>query len=122
MITDNEGRPLYTAQIAAKIHRRRMLAAWGRYAAILIVLYTVASLLLPEAEASELELYTSHGWQEEHAARRPGMTYWPDGIVLEYPAGWQQMAELAAWRWSQRIGKTIIVRPATSEGSPAAGS
>lgn len=88
---------------------------------LIVGLIMLALNLIMQAEAAELEVYTSHSWQEEYAARKPGMTYWPDGIVLEYPTDMKPMAELMAWKWSQRIGKTIAVRPATSDGRSTSG-
>lgn len=88
---------------------------------LIVGLIMLALNLIMQAEAAELEVYTSHSWQEEYAARRPGMTYWPDNIVLEYPADMKAEAELAAWRWSQRIGKTITTRLATNEGKSTSG-
>lgn len=93
----------------------------GNAPLILALIVAGIMLVLNRAHAAELELYTSHGWQEEYAARKPGMTYWPENIVLEYPAGWRSLAESVAWKWSQRIGKTITTRPATGEGHWSSG-
>jgi len=76
-----------------------------------------------KANAAELELYTSHGYQEEHAAMRPGMTYWPDEIVFELnqtdaPMDASAIVQRAAWSWSQRTGKTITFLGTTA--SPGA--
>ena len=122
MITDKEGKPLNTVEIARRSTRSRRnqeIAALLRYFALVAAFYALAMAvgLVGQSHADTVELYVSHGWQEEHAARRPGMTYWPENIVIEYPQGWQAMAESVAWKWSQRIGKTIITRPATSEGA-----
>ena len=85
------------------------------------------NIFMPRAEASELELYTSHGWQEEYAAMRPGMTYWPDGITIELnqtnaPVDASQMLSRAAWSWGQRTGKNITLAGSTaSQGDARSG-
>ena len=99
-----------------------------------LILALVAALIMlglnvfmPRAEASELELYTSHGWQEEYAAMRPGMTYWPDSITIELnqtnaPVDASQMLSRAAWSWGQRTGKNITFAVSTaSQGAPTSG-
>lgn len=85
------------------------------------------NIFMPRAEAAELELYTSHGWQEEYAAMRPGMTYWPDGIVVELnqtnaPVDASMMLQRAVWSWGQRTGKVITFLGSTaSQGSSKSG-
>ncbi len=85
------------------------------------------NIFMPRAEASELELYTSHGWQEEFSAMRPGMTYWPDGIVVELnqtnaPVDASMMLERALWSWGQRTGKVITFAGSTaSQGASKSG-
>lgn len=99
-----------------------------------IILALIAALIMlglnifmPRAEAAELELYTSHGWQEEYAAMRPGMTYWPDGIVVELnqenaPSDVSALVERAAWSWGQRTGKNITFAGSTaSQGASTSG-
>ena len=70
----------------------------------LIVALTMLGLnvFMPRAEAAELGSYTSHGWQEEFAARSPGQTYWPDEIVFELnqanaPVDASELIQRAAW-------------------------
>lgn len=85
------------------------------------------NLYAPKADAAELDVYVSHGWQEEHAAMKPGMTYWPDGIVFELnqtnaPLDASEAIQRAAWSWGQRTGKAISFRGATeSIGAPTSG-
>lgn len=84
----------------------------GNAPLILALIVAAIMLILNRASAAELDLYTSHGWQEEHAAMRPGMTYWPAEIVFELnqagaPVDASAIVDRAAWSWSQRTGKKI---------------
>ena len=95
----------------------------GNAPLILALIVAGIMLVLNRAHAAELELYVSHGYQEQYAAMRPGMTYWPGEIVFELnqtdaPMDASAIVQRAAWSWSQRTGKTIAFRGATE--SPGA--
>lgn len=72
-------------------------------------------------DTEEVALYTSHAEESLHYLRLPGMTYWPDGITIEYQPGMKSFAERAAWSWGQRIGVDIQTVQVTSQGSAKSG-
>lgn len=133
MKTDEGGKPLYTSEIVRrsddeKYRRELNRARWGFV--IWIAILCAVMLAHDKAQASTLEMYTSHSWQEEYAAMRPGMTYWPDQIRVERTdkqgpisdAELDAMLDRAMWSWGQRTGKTFVDAGVTeSQGRPTSG-
>lgn len=88
------------------------------------------NIFMPRAEAAEISLYQSHGWQEEFGAYTPGMSYWPDSIKVErkkaaephMDATLARFVDYAMWSWGQRTGKQFVdVGLTTSEGFSTSG-
>jgi hypothetical protein len=127
MKTDNDGKILSTAQI---VKRRELIRA--RWGFVLWMAVLCAVMLAHERVQADdgLTMYTSHGWQEEFAAMRPGMTYWPDQIKVERTdkegpisdAELDAMLDRVMWSWGQRTGKTFIDAGVTeSQGRATSG-
>jgi len=99
----------------------------GNAPLILALIVAGIMLFLNRASADELEVYVSHGYQEQYAAMRPGMTYWPDGITAELnqtnaPMDVTALIERQSWSWAERTGKTVTFRGNTaSEGAARSG-
>lgn len=72
-------------------------------------------------DTEEVALYTSHTEESLHYLRLPGMTYWPEGITIEYQPGMKEFAGRAAWSWGQRIGVDIQAIESTSQGGAKSG-
>jgi hypothetical protein len=98
----------------------------------LVLALIVAGIMLAlnavhRVSAADLELYTSHGWQDEHAARRQGQTYWPEGVVVEInqanaPRDVTALIERMAWSWAERTGLAVTFRGNTeSQGAARSG-
>jgi len=101
---------------------------WVTACAAAFLLYASSTVKAQDVElytshldTEEVALYTSHADDNLHLLRLPGMTYWPDGITIEYQLGMKDFAERAAWSWGQRIGIDIQTVQVTSQGSAKSG-